>query len=557
MLSLLRIRDFALIEELSIEFGEGLNILTGETGAGKSIIINALGLVLGEKACPEDVRSDTARAVVEAVFETGRGELLIRREIAPSGRGKCFANEKMVLRSRLKEIGEGLVDIHGQHTHQSLLHLANHLDLLDGLGKLMPLRQEADQTFEEYLHLKRELGNLEEEFKERERKIDLLRFQIKEIEMAGLEIGEEERLLCERTLLRNAESLFHCSNEAYKVLDEDEPEVVSVRTGLGSILNSLRRLSQIDSKTKPFLDSVEEVLVTLEDTSFELRNYRDGIEFSQESLFAVEERLDTLARIKRKYGGGIKEAFARLDSLKHELSRMEHSQERIDELAAEIEEVAGRLIKKSLLLSGKRKKVAKRLEKGVEEELAHLGMKNTHFKVDIREKEAGERVGEEDLMVDSKGCDEVEFLISPNPGERLKPLAKIASGGELSRIMLAMKGILAGVDEIPVLIFDEIDVGIGGATARVVGERLSSLSKSHQVICITHLPQIASLADIHFRVEKSTIEGRTTTLIKSLNQEERIEEIARMFGGEKVSETSLKQAREMLKRIDTQTQEES
>lgn len=557
MLSLLRIRDFALIEELSIEFGEGLNILTGETGAGKSIIINALGLVLGEKACPEDVRSDTARAVVEAVFETGRGELLIRREIAPSGRGKCFANEKMVLRSRLKEIGEGLVDIHGQHTHQSLLHLANHLDLLDGLGKLMPLRQEADQTFEEYLHLKRELGNLEEEFKERERKIDLLRFQIKEIEMAGLEIGEEERLLCERTLLRNAESLFHCSNEAYKVLDEDEPEVVSVRTGLGSILNSLRRLSQIDSKTKPFLDSVEEVLVTLEDTSFELRNYRDGIEFSQESLFAVEERLDTLARIKRKYGGGIKEAFARLDSLKHELSRMEHSQERIDELAAEIEEVAGRLIKKSLLLSGKRKKVAKRLEKGVEEELAHLGMKNTRFKVDIRKKEAGERVGEEDLMVDSKGCDEVEFLISPNPGERLKPLAKIASGGELSRIMLAMKGILAGVDEIPVLIFDEIDVGIGGATARVVGERLSSLSKSHQVICITHLPQIASLADIHFRVEKSTIEGRTTTLIKSLNQEERIEEIARMFGGEKVSETSLKQAREMLKRIDTQTQEES
>lgn len=557
MLSLLRIRDFALIEELSIEFGEGLNILTGETGAGKSIIINALGLVLGEKACPEDVRSDTARAVVEAVFETGRGELLIRREIAPSGRGKCFANEKMVLRSRLKEIGEGLVDIHGQHTHQSLLHLANHLDLLDGLGKLMPLRQEADQTFEEYLHLKRELGNLEEEFKERERKIDLLRFQIKEIEMAGLEIGEEERLLCERTLLRNAESLFHCSNEAYKVLDEDEPEVVSVRTGLGSILNSLRRLSQIDSKTKPFLDSVEEVLVTLEDTSFELRNYRDGIEFSEESLFAVEERLDTLARIKRKYGGGIKEAFARLDSLKHELSRMEHSQERIDELAAEIEEVAGRLIKKSLLLSGKRKKVAKRLEKGVEEELAHLGMKNTRFKVDIRKKEAGERVGEEDLMVDSKGCDEVEFLISPNPGERLKPLAKIASGGELSRIMLAMKGILAGVDEIPVLIFDEIDVGIGGATARVVGERLSSLSKSHQVICITHLPQIASLADIHFRVEKSTIEGRTTTLIKSLNQEERIFEIARMFGGEKVSETSLKQAREMLKRIDTQTQEES
>lgn len=557
MLSLLRIRDFALIEELSIEFGEGLNILTGETGAGKSIIINALGLVLGEKACPEDVRSDTARAVVEAVFETGRGELLIRREIAPSGRGKCFANEKMVLRSRLKEIGEGLVDIHGQHTHQSLLHLANHLDLLDGLGKLMPLRQEADQTFEEYLHLKRELGNLEEEFKERERKIDLLRFQIKEIEMAGLEIGEEERLLCERTLLRNAESLFHCSNEAYKVLDEDEPEVVSVRTGLGSILNSLRRLSQIDSKTKPFLDSVEEVLVTLEDTSFELRNYRDGIEFSEESLFAVEERLDTLARIKRKYGGGIEEAFARLDSLKHELSRMEHSQERIDELAAEIEEVAGRLIKKSLLLSGKRKKVAKRLEKGVEEELAHLGMKNTRFKVDIRKKEAGERVGEEDLMVDSKGCDEVEFLISPNPGERLKPLAKIASGGELSRIMLAMKGILAGVDEIPVLIFDEIDVGIGGATARVVGERLSSLSKSHQVICITHLPQIASLADIHFRVEKSTIEGRTTTLIKSLNQEERIFEIARMFGGEKVSETSLKQAREMLKRIDTQTQEES
>ena len=557
MLSLLRIRDFALIEELSIEFGEGLNILTGETGAGKSIIINALGLVLGEKACPEDVRSDTARAVVEAVFETGREELLIRREIAPSGRGKCFANEKMVLRSRLKEIGEGLVDIHGQHTHQSLLHLANHLDLLDGLGKLMPLRQEADQTFEEYLHLKRELGNLEEEFKERERKIDLLRFQIKEIEMAGLEIGEEERLLCERTLLRNAESLFHCSNEAYKVLDEDEPEVVSVRTGLGSILNSLRRLSQIDSKTKPFLDSVEEVLVTLEDISFELRNYRDGIEFSQESLLAVEERLDTLAQIKRKYGGGIKEAFARLDSLKHELSRMEHSQERIDELAAEIEEVAGRLIKKSLLLSGKRKKVAKRLEKGVEEELAHLGMKNTHFKVDIRKKEAGERVGEEDLMVDPKGCDQVEFLISPNPGERLKPLAKIASGGELSRIMLAMKGILAGVDEIPVLIFDEIDVGIGGATARVVGERLSSLSKSHQVICITHLPQIASLADIHFRVEKSTIEGRTTTLIKSLNQEERIFEIARMFGGEKVSETSLKQAREMLKRIDTQTQEES
>lgn len=549
MLSLLRIRDFALIEELSIEFGEGLNILTGETGAGKSIIINALGLVLGEKACPEDVRSDTARAVVEAVFETKRGELLIRREIAPSGRGKCFANEKMVLRSRLKEIGEGLVDIHGQHTHQSLLHLANHLDLLDGLGKLMPLRQEADQTFEEYLHLKRELGNLEEEFKERERKIDLLRFQIKEIEKAGLEIGEEERLLHERTLLRNAENLFHCSNEAYKILDEDELEVVSVRTGLGSILNSLRRLSQIDDKTKPFLDSVEEVLVTLEDISFELRNYRDGIEFSQESLLSVEERLDTLAQIKRKYGGGIEEAFARLDSLRHELSRMEHSQERIDELAAEIEEVAGRLIQKSLLLSGKRKKVAKRLEKGVEEELAHLGMKNTRFKVDIRKKEGGERVGEEDLMVDSKGCDEVEFLISPNPGERLKPLAKIASGGELSRIMLAMKGILAGVDEIPVLIFDEIDVGIGGQTARVVGERLSSLSKSHQVICITHLPQIASLADIHFRVEKSTIEGRTTTLIKSLNQEERIEEIARMFGGEKVSETSLKQAREMLKRI--------
>lgn len=568
MLSLLRIRDFALIEELGIEFGKGLNVITGETGAGKSIVINALGLILGEKARPEDIRSGAQRTAVEAVFEASEGELLVRREVSPSGKGKILINDEMIQRSKLKDIGDKLVDIHGQHTHQSLLRIANHIDLLDGLGKLISLRQEVESEFEGYLRLKKELGNLKEELSEREKRTDLLKFQIEEIEGASPEITEEEKLLHECTLLRNAESLFRLSDEVHKILDEDELEIPSIRTRLNFILNSLRQLAQIDEKTRPLLSQLESASAALEDISFELRSYRDGIDFNQERLAQIEERLDILGRIKRKYGGSLQEALKYLDGLKSELSRMERGEERLQELTREIEEVSSRLIDKSLALSKKREKVARKLEKDVEGELFYLGMKEAHFKVDIREKKNGEGVGgildcglriadceskdgakrnqEEILMVDSKGCDEVEFLISPNPGEGLKPLAKIASGGELSRIMLALKGILAKVDKIPVLIFDEVDVGIGGRMAQVVGERLSSLAQSHQVICITHLPQIASLANMHFRAEKSTAKGRTTTLIRSLKKKERVEEIARMLGGERVSEITLKQAREMI-----------
>lgn len=549
MLSLLRIRDFALIEELTIELGEGLNILTGETGAGKSVIINALSLVLGEKARSEDIRSGAEKAVAEAVFETKKGEFLIKREITPLGRGRCFVNGDLVPLSRLKEIGEDLVDIHGQHAHQSLLNPANHIDLLDGLGGLGPLRQEVAQEFGNYLSFKRELERLERELQDRERRIDLLRFQIDEIEGANFQLEEEERLLYERTLLRNAEILFHSSDEAYRLLNEDEIELPSIHTKLSAILPNLRRLAEIDEKTKPLLEQTESLLLQVEDLSFGLRDYRDRIEFSPERLLAIEERLSVLERIKRKYGGSLKEALSCLDSFKKEFLGLEHSEERLQDLAKKIKEVGFSLVEKSLSLSEKSKQVAAGLEQRVREELRHLGMKDALLKVDIRPKEGGEGVEGRDgtLIVDSKGCDQIELMISVNPGEELKSLAKIASGGELSRIMLALKGILAKVDEIPLLVFDEIDVGIGGRIAQVVGERLSKLSKDHQIICITHLPQIASLADLHFKVEKRLNRGRTTIQINPLKPEERIEEIARMIGGKKVTESTLKTAREMLR----------
>lgn len=560
MLVELHVTNFALIDHLDLSFGAGLNILTGETGAGKSIIIDALGLALGERAGHDLVRTGAGKATVEAVFdlknapdeirqklaEAGlNGEddgedgdtLLVTRELAKGGKSSCRINGRLMPVAVLKEIAEGLVDVHGQHEHQSLLAADRHIDILDNWGgkDALALRQQVADLSAEANRLKREREKLRTDARERARMLDLYRFQQEEIVGASLKAGEEDELTADRTRLANSEKLSAAATDAYATLSGAERGSGGALDALNAALAAVEHAAGLDENLAPLIETLQNAVVYAEDAARGLRVYQETVEFNPERLEEIETRLDLIRTLKRKYGETVGEIIAYGADLTAKLDDLENSEAREEELTLGIANSESKLTAAAGKLTTLRKKAAVKFAAGITRELTDLGMSATKFEVSI-----------EAQAVSSKGADKIEFLLSPNPGEPLRPLAKIASGGEMSRIMLAMKSVLAKSGTIPTMIFDEIDVGVGGRTAQTIGDKLEALAKDAQILCITHLPQIASRAATHFYIEKQVQDGRTTVSVAPLDSEGRIDEIARMLGGSRRSEAVVQHAREML-----------
>lgn len=565
MLSELTISNFAIIDHLRLTMSPGFTVLTGETGAGKSIIIDAVSTLLGGRADVELIRSGTEGARVEGVFvvppalreellpflrEHGLDEdgdtLILTREINRNGRHVCRVNGRAVTLNVFAQIGERLVDIHGQGEHLSLLRVREHLDFLDRYGGLQEQRAMLAEQVRKLRRVREELAALRHDERELARRADLLQYQIREIEAAKLRPGEEEELLEERKLLLNAERLSTLANAAFQKLGGSNEEQYSVVDLLGSVLRDLGELEKLDARVAPQRQLVEEVSYQLDDLARALRSYRDRIEFNPVRLQMVEERLDLIHNLKRKYGNSVAEILQFAAEAARELHAIVHNEERIAELEEEEARLLVEIGAQAAALSAARRQAANRLETAVERELDELNMKQARFVVDMHWKEAADGVVVEGkrYACDLSGIDHVEFLISPNVGEPPKPLAKIASGGETSRLMLALKTVLSAVDEVPTLIFDEIDQGIGGRAGGIVGRKLWGLTAKHQVLCVTHLPQLACYGDIHYKVDKVQSEGRTVTRVQALDQQQRIEELSAMLGGPP-GEARLRSAQEM------------
>ena len=560
MLRELHIKNLAIIDDASVEFGKGFNVLTGETGAGKSIIVNALSLALGERAAGELVRSGEKEAVAEALFDPPpklsnqsiyeslhdagieiEDGVIMKRLVSSQGRSRAYINGSMVNIQTLSDVSRSIIDIHGQYEHQSLLSQEIQLDMLDEYGGLLPEREEVKCAYEKLNNLKRRIAELQIKEKERTRRLDMLKFQINEISAAELKDGEEESLTEEAKILGSAVRLTELANHSYDSLYSSDS---SCLTKLSKILGSLKAISEIDPKAGESVKSLKEAIPILEEVAYFLRDYKDSLNFSPERLDAVQERLELIKGFKKKYGDSIKAILDFQDEAKKEFNELERSEEMLGGLKEELAGLKEAFTEKALLLSKKRGQVAKKIEPLIEAELSMLSMPDTRFSINFSREPGDDTTN--GLRAAQNGIDSIEFLISPNIGEELKPLSKIASGGELSRVMLALKGTLSKGAGIPVLVFDEIDAGIGGIAAEAVGQRLKNLSASHQVICITHLPQIAAYADRHLKIEKRVEGKRTVVVIREIEKEERAEEIARMLSGD-ASDVSMKHAREMLK----------
>jgi DNA repair protein RecN (Recombination protein N) len=553
MLVELRIKNFAIIDELSLSFSRGFNILSGETGAGKSIILNAVHLLLGDKASEEWIRSSEEEANVEALFDLsgnpevrekikekapclhGTGEedsLLIRRVISRSGRGKVFINGNLSTLGVLSEVGEGLLSIYGQHEHQTLQRVETHLDILDEFGGLVGLREEFQKQYLEFVSLTEEVQKIRDEKEKKAKERELMAFQSREIEASGIQIGEEESMKEERILLTHAKKLMDFAQAAEEALYSEEGSAIEK---VQNVLAQCREAGAIDPILSQPLKALESIVIQLQEAALTLREYSRRVEINPTRLDEIEERLEEIDRLKRKYGPTVEAVLSLKQKMDEALKSFTSDDERLSQLEGLLGPLGQTLDNLGKRLSGQRKKAALELKKSVERELNSLGMKKTIFEIRM-----------EPAPLSPRGVDRVEFLISPNVGEEVKPLAKIASGGELSRIMLAMKRILAKVGGRQVLIFDEVDSGIGGAMAEVVGKKLKELSRHHQVICVTHLPQIACFADQHHSVRKEIKSGRTLTLVDRLDKELIVDEIARMLGGVKVTEKTKAHAREMV-----------
>jgi len=553
MLQELRIKNFAIIDELDLSFSKGFNIHTGETGAGKSIILNAVQLLLGDRASEELIRSSEEEASVEALFDISenrevkgriqeRGQrlsgaeqedsLLVRRVILRSGRGKAFINGNLATLGMLSEIGEELLTIYGQHEHQSLQRVDTHIDILDEFGELKGLREAFQNLFQRFTSLSQELERIRGEKERREKERELKAFQSREIEKVGIRIGEEEGLKEEKQVLVHARKLTDFANATEELLYSEEGSAIEK---VQSVLHQGKEMAMIDASLSPIFKNLDGALIQLEEVALALRDYSKRIEVNPGRLEEVENRLEEIDRLKRKYGSTEADILRFKEEADETLKSFTSDEERLSQLEGEIGPLREEMTQRAQKLSRERKRVASELKKSVEKELATLGMKKTTFQVRV-----------DDQALSNKGKDRIEFLISPNIGEEVKPLAKIASGGELSRIMLAMKRILAIIGGRQVLVFDEVDAGIGGAIAEVVGRKLRELSKHHQVICVTHLPQIACFADRHHSVKKGVKSGRTVTVVDPLEKDARVEEIARMLGGVKVTEKTRAHAQEMM-----------
>jgi DNA repair protein RecN (Recombination protein N) len=564
MLRNLRIKNYALVEELEVEFQPGLNVITGATGAGKSIIVGAVNLILGERASSDAVRTGFDIANIEAFFELpddrnlrgllselgispSENTLIIRREISTKGQSRCYVNDRLVTLTSLKSIGDRLADLHGQHEHQSLLNTERHIEYLDHYGDLDQVLSRVGGTYRLLRAKQKELDDLKNSKRLDEERRKLYEFQIQEIEKANLSLDEEERLIQEKKVLENIEILFELSSNVYHQLYESE---VSILERITSLSKELKRACQIDSRLKEPDETLESCVIKLQEISRFMEDYKGRLEFDPEKLEMIRERLSLLNTLKKRYGKSVEEILTYKEQIKSELEWIENKDETINGLERGIDELSQNLQKECILLSQKRRAKASELSRRIQKALTDLGMDKTRFEIRINQREAENGLVAIDgrrFVATEKGMDEVEFFVSPNIGEEPKPLAKIASGGEISRIMLALKSILAKTDRVESMIFDEIDVGIGGEVASAVGKSLKNLASSHQVIVITHLQQIASQADHHFKVFKEGVKGRTVTRIKKLDKEERVKEIARMISGEKISEVTLKQAKEMIK----------
>lgn len=563
MLKEIRINNFAIIERLRVEFRPGLNVLTGETGAGKSILMNALNLILGGRADTDFIRSGESTATVEVMFqigdpallrdihnlgiETEGGELLIKRNVSHAGKSRCFLNDSSLTVATLAKIGNRLIDIHGQHDHQTLLRAETHVDLLDHYGKTLATRRDFGREFLECQNCSRDLETMRSKEKNREERRELLNFQLAEIEQSRLSPSEEEELINERNKVRHAERLHQSIEKTLNLLTETERSALEQ---LGHTQKELESLLDIDPELEKQSGRAYTAFCELEELVDELRNYLSAIEFNPPRLEEIEDRLAEINGLKRKYGVNVEAVLKERETIAAELDSLESSHEKMARLEKEIASRRKTLEDRATALAEKREKTAKHFKKNVEKELRDLNMAAVQFGVRFDyppDPEGFVGFRGEKVKLHNAGIGTIEFLFSPNPGEELRSLAKIASGGELSRVMLALKSILHEQDPVPVMVFDEVDTGIGGKTAEKVGMKLEKVAEGKQVFCITHLPQIAGLAAAHFLVQKSVKGNRTHSTIEELSYDERVEEIARMSGGEKITPAALKFAKEMIK----------
>jgi DNA repair protein RecN (Recombination protein N) len=552
----LQIRDFALIEELDLSFHTGFSVLTGETGAGKSIIIDALSLLLGQRASVEMIRTGAestevigsfsltppAKAILAGWGMPAEEELIIAREVNLNGRNKCWINGRLAAVGQLAELGPHLVDIVGQHDGQRLLHPKEHGKLLDGYGgpEHLALLADTDRLARQWNKVRTELERLQQDERERNRQIDLLTFQIEEIAKAELEPGEEERLAVERSRLANLDRIREAVSLLVVSLGESFSEEESILSRLSLLASQLRRAVALDSSLEPLEERYGDIYFNLNDLYGEFRDYLDKLPADPDLLQEIELRLDLIDSLRRKYGETVSEILTYQREAEQQLEQLKNAAVRIDHLEEESSALAAEWLMRAEQLSSARLKLAAELEGEIEAQLADLSMANTRFKVEFSPYQGQTpRVG---------GLEDVEFMMAPNVGEELKPLAKIASGGELSRVLLAVKTILAEAEQTPTIIFDEIDAGIGGRTAVSLGEKLSALSSGRQVLCVTHLPVIASYAANHYSVQKTAREDRTTVNVNLLTEQERVGELTRMLGGTLDETVTLEHARELLRR---------
>ena len=541
MIKSLRIQNLATIEDIELQLQNGFSILTGETGTGKSIIIGGLKLILGGKGSTDIIRTGKKETSVEAIFQTDAHEdILIHRKISENGPGKGYLNGTLVPIRTLKEAGSGLVDIYGQNDHIFLREPEYQLDYLDVSSGVLPLRETVAHLAQDIRRLQREKKELESREKEREQRMDFLEFQIKEIESAGLVSDEEGDLRQERNILKNAEQIRANVEDSLFISSSKEN---SLSSQLGKLQNAVNYLLDFGKEFKDVHDEINNFSVTISEFTDFLIKFKEKHTASPEKLNTIEERLSTVEKLKRKYGSTIQDILSFLDKAKKEQKELESNHEKLQDLTSQINSHFKEYKKEAEELSKLRQAQARILEEKIKIEISLLGMKKAEFRIDFRSLP----YDEENLdRIKDKGNEEIDFLISPNPGEELKPLRKIASGGELSRIMLALKSIGKERDRNKTLIFDEIDAGIGGKTAEFVAQKLKSLAKYNQVICITHLPQIASFAAHHYKIEKNISQNRTFTTTKKLDFDGRVEELSRLLAGSHITPTALQNAREML-----------
>ena len=563
MIKEIRIRNFAVIENLEVSFGKGLSVLTGETGAGKSIIIDALNLLLGGRADTDSIRSGETTALVDAVFEVtdpitrdlilesgiemDGSELLIKRQVSNTGKNRCLLNNSSVTVSTLAKIGNRLVDLHGQHDHQTLLHPEVHIELLDLYGKCNNFRDEFSKIFFEHQAQTKILGSMKMGEKELIQKQEFLSFQLKEIDEANLSKEEEEELKSTRNKLKHAGQIREGLQKSQSLLNNEGGSIIE---SLGQVLKELESVQNIDSGLARLVEQSRSAFYELEDVVESLRNYDQSLEFNPSRLEEIEDRLAEINELKRKYGNDIVEILRRREEIDKELEQLTSNEENMKALQDDLKKKETVLSKLGIQLAEKREAAAKNLSRSVEKELKELSMINVKLGVRFdyqADPESFILFRKEKTKATLNGLGTLEFLFSSNQGEEMRPLAKIASGGELSRVMLALKSILNDQDTVPVMIFDEVDTGIGGSVAEKVGIKLQKVAITKQVFCITHLPQIAGMALSHFRVEKEVKGKRTRSTIRQLKHKERLEELARMSSGEKITEASLEYAREMLR----------